>query len=79
MFVHFDPPRICLYHGGSICLVAPGSVLPEFSGRRIDLLVPRTALGATESHVTPALLMDQQLGALMFNSVVVNRPSDENN
>src|SRR6218665_4048558 len=34
----------------------PGSVLPVFSVRGIDLLVPRTALGGTESHVTPAAL-----------------------
>ena len=31
-----------------------GSVLPVFSVRGIELLVPRTALGGTDSQVTPA-------------------------
>jgi len=56
MLVNFGPPGICLHDGGSIYLVPiiSSTVLPVFSVRGIDLLVPRTALGGTESHVTPA-------------------------
>jgi len=53
MLVHFDPPRNCLHDGGSICLVPPDPFYRYFRSRGIDLLVPRTALGGAESHVTP--------------------------
>jgi len=49
-------PRGSVYTiGDRLKLFSPsGSVLPAFLVRGIDLyLVPRTALGWTESHVTP--------------------------
>ena len=55
MLVHFDPPRICLHDGGLICLVPRIRSTGIFGPGGINLLVPRTALGGTESHVTPAL------------------------
>ena len=39
MLVHFDPPRICLHDGGSICLV-PRIRSNGIFGPGIDLLVP---------------------------------------
>jgi len=44
MLVHFDPPLICLYDGGSICLV-PRIRSTGIFDPGIDSLVPRTALG----------------------------------
>ena len=44
MLEHFDPPRICLHDGGSICLV-PRIRSTGILGPGIDLLVPRTSLG----------------------------------
>ena len=56
MLVDFGPPRICLHDRRSICLVHPDPFSRYFRSGGIDLLVPRTALGGTESHVTPAWL-----------------------
>src|SRR6218665_970467 len=37
MLVHFDPPRICLHDGGSICLVPPDPFYRYFrSGDRLS-------------------------------------------
>jgi len=56
MLVKFDPPGICLHDGGSICIVPRILSTGIFGPGWIDLLIPRTALGGTESHMTPTLI-----------------------
>ena len=57
MLVHFDSPRICLHDGGSICLVPPDPFYRYFRSGDRFIGSPKTALGGTESHVTPAPLV----------------------
>jgi len=55
MLVNFDPPGICLRDGDRF-FSPPGSVLLVVSVRGSIYWFPRTALGGTESHVTPATM-----------------------
>jgi len=45
MLVHFDPPRICLHDGRSICLVPPDPFYRYYQSGGLIYWFPRTALG----------------------------------
>src|SRR6218665_3159566 len=70
MLVNFGPPGICIHDGGSIYLVPPRSVLPVFSVRGIDLLVPRTALGGPNPTRTGTYFFYKK--ALAISSKIAN-------
>jgi len=53
MLVHFDPPRICL-HDEIDLFIPPDLFYRYFRSGGSIYWSPRTALGGTESHVTPA-------------------------
>jgi len=58
-------PRGSVYTMGDRFIWSPGSVLPVFSVRGIDLLVPPDRFRGIESHVTPAHVTSQSISQLI--------------
>jgi len=57
MLVHFDPTRIYLHNGGSICLFHPDPFYRYFRSGWIDLLVPPDRFRRDRIHATSAVVL----------------------